>query len=407
MSMKITQLTIADSYKALTNTMTELKLPKLKLNRPKDPIMLTRLEEVGILNGQELINKMVESGGMMTGSFPLQCLKDEVYEGSDIDIFFSNQEYDKSKFEQWMYINYGMKSQPATYLIANVISSRKYKITEKATINVVVVKTDSQETLKRYIDRNFDLSFCTTKYDGKEFEVTSLTLQGVGYIQTLGHYKERQPYHHNKVVKKFSHSAHAYYPDIDQILPYRINKYTDRGFKIYCLFELLNTGKVDEEKLLAWTKGVATLASGQSTNEKILKFVDDIELEKCKELPTKQVVDYTNCALSKIPTPPIVASILNVISSVNTLENIWQGLSIEDKQQWLSNKIKELPVKSVDTDKTFFKVEPTDANQPVTSVDVNKSFIKVESIDVKPSLATDTNKVDVSTVSYLNPFTWF
>jgi len=49
---------------------------------------LNRLTDIGIPDVDEFINKLEQSNAIIAGSFPLQCLLNETYCDSDIDIFF-------------------------------------------------------------------------------------------------------------------------------------------------------------------------------------------------------------------------------------------------------------------------------------------------------------------------------
>jgi hypothetical protein len=281
-----------------------------------------------------------------------------------------------------MYINYGIKSEPSTYFIAGVIRSRKYKITEQATINIVIVEPYLNETIKQYIDYNFDLSFCCTKYDGKVFNVTDLTMHGIGYIQTLGHYKQREPYHY-KNPKKHHNQSNLYYPDIDKILQHRINKYTTRGFTIYCLLDILNKNSMYEDQLLRWTSGIANIIPGPTTNVKIFKFIDDIELENCKNI--KNIPKYDDCSSINTLTPPIIKSILEIVQSVNTLENMWLGLDDDQKKQWLSKKSHEVYNQPLLSTNDEIKDVPTISND--------------DEIKDVPTISNDDEIKDVPTIS--------
>lgn len=283
MIMQITQINIIDQYCKLYDTIKDLKYsPIINSNRPMDKsIMLTRLEEIGIMNAQEFIDNMVAHGGLMAGSFVLQCLLDETYISSDVDLFFAKiEETTRDKFlppinpfEQWLRKNYQIKGEPATYNIAGVINSRKYKLTETAIINIVIIDKETPKTLKQYVNRSFDLSFCCANYDGKIFSVDSLALQKIGYVKTLDHYKKRQSYHHKSDKKRY-HQDNTYYPDIDKILPLRINKYTNRGYTIYCLDDVLKNSYVDQNTLVSWTSGVITITRGKTTNQQIMRKIN-------------------------------------------------------------------------------------------------------------------------------------
>lgn len=227
--------------------------PMIRSNREN---VMQRMHEMGIDEGP-FCQKLVETRCIIAGSFPLQCLLDETYENSDIDVYASvdaeNGIYDMRllhPFEKWLYKTYKEKHNPSYYIMNDVICSRKYQITEKACINVILVQ---QGDLEKFVLSDFDLSFCMTIFDGYDLKYDHLTLKKVGYV--VNNQKKDFNAHHHKVSKDFDLSKlegdiygesvknHpnpsrkrdricCVYPDYEAWLNRRLEKYRSRGFTI-------------------------------------------------------------------------------------------------------------------------------------------------------------------------------
>ena len=213
--------------------------------------VINRLDNLG-LHGEEFCDKMEEYKCKSAGSFPTQCLNDEYYDDSDIDIFVSYQWDVKTnflppycEFEQWLYRKYNIKSSPHEYHIRGVLRSRKYQITPKACVNIILV---NDTCLDRFILTTCDFSFCQTIFDGRVVKYCQQTLQKIGYIVNRDGFKTKREYHltedeyeakyRNRNMSservqqeaKFDRTRIIYDPA--KRLASRMDKYKIRGFQI-------------------------------------------------------------------------------------------------------------------------------------------------------------------------------
>lgn len=223
--------------------------------------IIKRLNDLG-LDGETFCRKIYRYECLMAGSFPLQCLLEETYEGSDVDIFVARsrlEEQLKSKdeskvqqavtkytdIERWLLDEYKAKSRPSVYIIRDVICTRKYAI-GKATVNVILVDTKCLET---HIKETFDMSFCQTTFDGITLKYHDITPKKIGYYVNLHGLKKKEHYHITEkqykdketiYIKKYGKDAkdmllneyHRVYPDTEVQLSLRTKKYESRGFTI-------------------------------------------------------------------------------------------------------------------------------------------------------------------------------
>ncbi len=199
-------------------------------------LMANNLNKLGI-DGIEFCNKIRQHDCLMAGSYPLQCLLGESYSDSDIDIFIKSND-DFSEFETWLYEKYAVKSVVTTYVIRDVIRSRKTQITPLGLVNIVIVST---KNLHEYVNDHFDLSFCQTTFDGDTFTYNELSLRKIGYIINhdtinINYYNQINNLSGNKSI------------NIQEILDGRIKKYKNRGFII--IPSPLQINKIGKEELL-------------------------------------------------------------------------------------------------------------------------------------------------------------
>ena len=207
--------------------------------------VMSRMYDMGI-DADTFCKKLVSTGCIIAGSFPLQCLLGEHYYHSDIDVY---AHVDTSKcekfevrrfhpFETWLSKTYQKKHNPSYYVIDDVICSRKYQITDKACINVVLVQS---KDLEKFVTTNFDLSFCMTIFDGRDLKYDHLTLKKVGYIvnkygmKQFKHHHRRVPNDDLSLLEGSNYQANrpcCIYPDHEQWLQRRLAKYQSRGFDI-------------------------------------------------------------------------------------------------------------------------------------------------------------------------------
>lgn len=221
------------------------------------PIIKNRLDKFG-LDGTEFCQKLIECKCVIAGSFTLQCLLDETYEESDIDIFvpydrksYSNPNTYRCQFEKWIHKEYNINSKPEIYCMRDVIASKKYQINHKTCINIILVDTNDVE---EYIKNDFDLSFCQTIFDGKEMKYWDMTLHKVGFISNTRQQKVKNGYHLTQIEAQTEldrldqrfHPIHSnisledeknfiksrIYVDPIEELQQRMEKYKSRGFTI-------------------------------------------------------------------------------------------------------------------------------------------------------------------------------
>jgi hypothetical protein len=298
--------------KELTSSVNELGVVK-----PHNRIA-KRLTELGI-DGDLFCKKILEYQCLMAGSFPLQCLLDEYYHDSDVDIFVSqpvahlnpdDREYHMklrafSEFESWLYDKYRVRAKAGVYIIQDVICSRRYQINPKLCINIVLVNTHD---LEKFVLTNFDFTFCQTRFDGKEMKYSPLSLKKVGHIVNRRGLKERKEYHITEAEyeKKrrnrkpyydgeFDHEFHRVYPDPVAELARRMDKYKKRGFYI-SETPFIDLDTVSDYKFRTLTQEYEELSrKHKETTDELSKLKD--ELAK-----TKQKLSEKDNVLSQVKT---------------------------------------------------------------------------------------------------------
>jgi hypothetical protein len=177
-----------------------------------------RLAEFGI-DSNVLFEKLIECKAYICGSFILQCVLDERYEKSDIDIFVFEDNFDNLNRCISQLLNLPLNSTNKNpYNLLQFSHVVKYNNT--CSIDVVCVNTKS---CLDFFNNSFDLSFCKTLFDGRMVTITQDTLNKVGF------------------VINFKYSSHE-----------RIQKYRSRGFRI------LNY-QTPEEKELIKSRCVSTV----------------------------------------------------------------------------------------------------------------------------------------------------
>jgi hypothetical protein len=255
-------------------------------------VIVAKLDQLG-LDGEEFCNKIMENGCLMAGSFPLQCLLQEFYDDSDIDIFIK---YDKNrqnqnndifalhhftKFETWLYSKYG-KSEPTKYILYGVLRTHKYFLNNSVKINTIVVDTDD---LSNFIANEFDFSFCQTIFDGTKVQCFEMSLKKIGYIVNQNHFKEKKSYHitqqeHDHLIKRRKHpdfvssSDARIYLDTSSITQQRIEKYQKRGFLILNESMINNKQSINKEQML-----LLRLRFIENQNKKLIKELSVLKNE--------------------------------------------------------------------------------------------------------------------------------
>jgi hypothetical protein len=155
-------------------------------------VIVAKLEQWG-LDGEEFCRKIKENDCLMAGSFPLQCLLQEFYPDSDIDIFIKdnknmqNEIYGShhfTEFETWLFSKFG-KSETTTDVLYGILRTHTYSFGSSIKINTIVVDTDN---LHNFIANSFDFSFCQTIFDGINVQCFELSLKKIGYIVNQNHF---------------------------------------------------------------------------------------------------------------------------------------------------------------------------------------------------------------------------
>lgn len=224
--------------------------------------MIHQLSSLGIPNPEEFIDVLIESKAVIAGSFAIQCLINEKYEGSDIDIFHfeGNNNSIYSKINQYVYNgcshDKSIYEHPSTCTCTpcmNVVTKQSddYLINSIKTTSKIIVKFDKFEpiifnfvvvkeydgyggglfkTLKDFILNDFDLSFCQTWFDGYNMFYRLQTLHKNGWISNKSLIKNKQGWH-IRLGQTFDQGM------VDQRCLDRITKYEGRGFTLYNSFE--------------------------------------------------------------------------------------------------------------------------------------------------------------------------
>ncbi len=275
----------------------EFKLRKLKMGADfgvgesirlrQHTDIVNRLNQTG-LPGQQLCEKLVEFNAIMAGSFPLQCLLNETYDGSDIDIFVNSQQPNINQFEQWIESLSTSPVESHLYVIDRDICSYKYKLSQ-AIINIVRVETAD---LKNYINTYFDLSFCKTTFDGHQLQSleNDLTLQKVGYVSYHNPARLRRIIGGCTNIDEQMDTYRLNHPnspcvhlmaDPTKYLMGRIDKYQFRGFRVLQPQNVLTSAKAnqiyrDEALNLSQLSVIRRLdkmgLNGQVITDKLIEF---------------------------------------------------------------------------------------------------------------------------------------
>ncbi len=171
---------------------------------------------------QQKLGKLNEwifrENAVISGSFLISTLRNETYEGQDID-FYTNREFKMrdfqtvdSEFEDFLVNEMGaiLKIESYTGLDSR---SHKYIIKDWYEINIINIPG---RNIKRYIRKTSDLDICTCVYDGLEciFDFSVLTghAKEINIKTNFGDFKEQERYEFKRKL--------------------RISKYLKRGFKI-------------------------------------------------------------------------------------------------------------------------------------------------------------------------------
>lgn len=209
--------------------------------------IFTRLSKLNI-DVHNFIKFMKEDGGIIAGSFPLQCILNEEYENSDIDVFIQvnesvfNQFGFFTKLQTYLYSK-GYDCKSCNYIIDGILKSFKY-INGNVNINIVLINCNVVD----FINNTFDLSFCQTHFDGDYTYYEKYTLYKKGYIENdRFNFKENKHNLRRKDLKVEEDSSPStipsYYPHnpqeyIKKLYEYRKDKYEKRGFEICQKYEL-------------------------------------------------------------------------------------------------------------------------------------------------------------------------
>ena len=202
------------------------------------PRMYKRLKDLG-LNGMTIIRLLKRSNNcIMSGSFPLQVLLNEKYEGSDIDFFVDYEEpkYDfdfttstiSNDLEMFCALDAQNKSLTFGYddymggyelvckphyhkIDPRIHSTVTYEMNKNKLQFVKIDAGKGKKEMIDYINRAFDFSFCKVAFDGEYF----LIHRDI-FNDTM-----------NKKGQWFTREFESIENEIN-----RINKYKKRGFTI-------------------------------------------------------------------------------------------------------------------------------------------------------------------------------
>ena len=187
-------------------------------------IIRYRLDLLG-LNGSEFLSMIKSTGAKMAGSFPLQCILNDVYYKSDIDIFIDSLGNGYSLFDLYMFKMHPEYQIEFEYFFKHIVKSRQY-IVSKARINVVCLSCDPTD----FINNTFDFSFCQTYFTGDKLYYHPDTLNRSGFLVN------------DPIITISSrHTRYIWYDNIKYTniqdfikckLKLRMKKYMDRGFTI-------------------------------------------------------------------------------------------------------------------------------------------------------------------------------
>jgi len=203
----------------------ELFLPLNKTN------VLSRLGMLQ-LNGKKLLMQIKKWKCLIAGSFPLQCLLNEFYKDSDIDIYVKyNKDFDNiHPIEEWLCSYYKTCAMDHHYMIDGVFKSTRYNLrtnikekrnsTVKTIVNIVIVKT--KKSLEQFIYDNFDLSFCMTIINGEGLLYNELSKLKIGYVANTKKNKYSQVIGIQKLrnAKEKKNSARLQFDDFNDLCRY-------------------------------------------------------------------------------------------------------------------------------------------------------------------------------------------
>lgn len=212
------------------------------------------------LDGNDFIDKMKECNGLIAGSFALQCLLNEEYPNSDIDVFIKGNDPHAfyninnitgeeviskkfTKFDTYLYEKYAINSDsdntskaapPSEYLVNGIFKSQKYNIknttcTMGSEINIIQVNSNPKD----FIMNAFDLSFCQSYFDGEFIYYHKDTLSKKGHICQIPECKDLTNYFRHKPMLSPYKSRMGFKNDlITRNVIERVKKYQKRGFDI-------------------------------------------------------------------------------------------------------------------------------------------------------------------------------
>ncbi len=130
--------------------------------------VIAKLNKMG-LPGQLFFDQLIKCKAVLAGSFPMQCVLNEDYAGSNIDIFIGN---DSGDLETWIKDNLVEKGDKLKLkghmCFIDILSSQTYDLPSQGCLNLVRVNTPD---LKTYVNDHFDLNFCQVTFDGKILEI--------------------------------------------------------------------------------------------------------------------------------------------------------------------------------------------------------------------------------------------
>jgi len=200
--------------------------------------IVDRLKLIGLNDPMTFIEKLIESKAFIAGSFVVQCLLNETYTGSDIDIYVHGNTCPFNAINKYIFTGCGFNcdvlKQFDSYLIHDILST-SINVTidghDHVTFNFIHVDTENCGSLEQFIFNSFDLSFCQTWFDGHDIYYRPQTMFKNGWIENKSILKYCRTVIPRFIMNPENHTFTQQTLD-DRVLQ-RIEKYQSRGFTIY------------------------------------------------------------------------------------------------------------------------------------------------------------------------------
>ncbi len=232
--------------------------PLFNINVEFGKCIRLRMHKLGFTeeNVTELFKAMKADHAVISGSFILQCIYNETYDNSDIDIYYlltGKYHHSKKKLPRRIYMNeretfvhvggYRSNNKPLLTYLTNTFDdnvddnwihgygvldmSSRYFTRNHLKINYIEINDQDNiyNSIYNSISKNFDLEFCKCTYDGEILRIKNFDsiINKHSLINIDDIIKKKQ------LSNMFYFSTHM---EIRKQVLHRINKYTDRGYQI-------------------------------------------------------------------------------------------------------------------------------------------------------------------------------